>query len=429
MNRIKKKGDLHNFKQTEIGRMPKEWEVVRLGEVTEIVSGFGFPKKYQGNKEAKYPFIKVNDLNFAPKYITRADNYIDDLILAKLKAKIFPPSTIIFPKIGMATYLNKFRIIKVWATFDNNVAGAIPKNSIDSEFLFYYLSGKIDLKKLSGQTTAPSIRKTTLEAVKLPLPPLPEQQKIAEILSTVDSAIEKVNQAIARTERFKKGLMQELLTKGIGHKEFKDTKIGRIPKEWEVKKIIDLFGVETGTTPSTKQKEYWDGGDIIWITPADMSKLNGKIYIKDSERKITEKGLKETNLTLMPTGSIIISTRAPVGYVAVIKDNATFNQGCKGLIPRNKNGINPEFYTYYLLSKKTTLENLSGGSTFKELSKITLEKFKIPLPPLPEQQKIAEILSTVDKRLELLRNKKEKMERVKKGLMNDLLTGKRRVKV
>jgi len=223
--------------------------------------------------------------------------------------------------------------------------------------------------------------------------------------------------------------MQELLTKGIGHKEFKDTEIGRIPKEWEVKKVIDLFKVETGTTPSTKQKEYWDGGHINWITPADMSKLNGKIYIKDSERKITEKGLKETNLTLMSTGSIIISTRAPVGYVAIIEGNATFNQGCKGLIPKNTNEINPEFYTYYLLSKKTTLEHSSGGSTFKELSKNTLEKFKVPLPPLPEQQKIAEILSTVDKRLELLREKKERLRRVKKGLMNDLLTGKRRVKI
>jgi len=219
------------------------------------------------------------------------------------------------------------------------------------------------------------------------------------------------------------------MVKNLRHKEYKDTEIGRIPKEWEVTKVSDLFEVETGTTPSTKQLEYWDGGHINWITPADMSKLNGKIYIKDSERKITEKGLKETNLTLMPIGSIIISTRAPVGYVAIIKDNTTFNQGCKGLIPKNISEINPEFYTYYLLSKKTTLEHSSGGSTFKELSKDTLEKFQLPLPPLPEQKKIAEILSSVDKRLEMLHIRKNRYEKVKKGLMNDLLTGKKRVKV
>ena len=120
-----------------------------------------------------------------------------------------------------------------------------------------------------------------------------------------------------------------------------------IPKEWKVKRIVDLFKIKTGTTPSTKQKEYWNNGHINWITPADMSKLNGKLFIGISERKITEKGLKETNLTLMPNRSIIISTRAPVGYVAIIEGNATFNQGCKGLIPKSIKEINPIFYTFW----------------------------------------------------------------------------------
>ena len=405
------------FKQTEIGRIPREWEAIKFREVFSCIKGKKPAELIDEYKENYLPYLSTEYLreNKATKFARISEDVISinkgDLIL-----------------LWDGSNAGEFFIGKEGILSSTMVKLQLKKENIDSVFVFYLL--KIKEYYLSGLTRGtgiPHVDRNVLENLTLPLPPLPEQQKIAEILSTVDSAIEKVNQAIARTERLKKGLMQELLTKGIGHKEFKDTKIGRIPKEWEVKKIIDLFGVETGTTPSTKQKEYWDGGDIIWITPADMSKLNGKIYIKDSERKITEKGLKETNLTLMPTGSIIISTRAPVGYVAVIKDNATFNQGCKGLIPRNKNGINPEFYTYYLLSKKTTLENLSGGSTFKELSKITLEKFKIPLPPLPEQQKIAEILSTVDKRLELLRNKKEKMEGIKKGLMNDLLTGKKRV--
>jgi len=199
-----------------------------------------------------------------------------------------------------------------------------------------------------------------------------------------------------------------------------------MPKDWEIKKIIELFNVQTGTTPSTKNQEYWRGGHINWITPSDMSKLNAKLSIKNSERKITEKGLKETNLTLIPTASIIISTRAPVGYVAITEGEATFNQGCKGLISKNKKEISPEFYAYYLLSKKRILENSSGGSTFKELSKDILENFFIPLPPLAEQKKIAEILSAVDSRLEMLRKRKGKIERIKKGLMNDLMTGKKK---
>ncbi|MFP3298906.1 MAG: restriction endonuclease subunit S [Thermocladium sp.] len=204
--------------------------------------------------------------------------------------------------------------------------------------------------------------------------------------------------------------------------EFKDTEIGRIPKEWEVKRVYDLFDVVTGTTPSTRNKKYWDGGTINWLTPADLSKLNQTIYVNDSERKITESALKETILTLMPERSIIISTRAPVGYVAVLKKPSTFNQGCKGLIPKRYNKVLSEFYYYYLLSQKHTLENLSGGSTFKELTKESLLNLSMPLPPLPEQQKIAEILSTIDEAIQKTDDIIAKTERLKEGLMQELFT-------
>ncbi|MBL7060506.1 MAG: restriction endonuclease subunit S [Actinobacteria bacterium] len=207
----------------------------------------------------------------------------------------------------------------------------------------------------------------------------------------------------------------------MNKQEFKETEIGKIPKEWKVKKIGDLFKIKTGTTPSTKQKEYWNNGHINWITPADMGKLNGRLLIENSERKITEKGLKETNLTLMPNGSIIISTRAPVGYVVIVKGKTTFNQGCKGLIPKSIKEINPIFYTYYLLSKKSFLEHSSSGSTFKELSKKTLEDFIVPFPPLCEQKKIAEVLSTVDQAIEEVNETIAKTERLKKELMQELL--------
>lgn len=202
--------------------------------------------------------------------------------------------------------------------------------------------------------------------------------------------------------------------------EFKETSTGKIPKEWEVKKTFEIFGVETGSTPSTKQREYWDNGEINWITPTDLSRLENTIYIKSSERKISEKGFKENNLTLLPTNSIIISTRAPVGYVAITQEPATFNQGCKGLIPKTK--LNSEFYCYYLLYQRKTLENLSGGSTFKELAKDQLERLPIPVPRFSEQQKIASILSTIDKTIEKTDEIIQKTEKLKDGLLHELLT-------
>ncbi len=194
------------------------------------------------------------------------------------------------------------------------------------------------------------------------------------------------------------------------------------PEDWQTVRIKDIFHVETGTTPSTKVSEYWEDGEINWITPADMSKLDNKGVITDSGRKISEKALKETNLTLMPRDSLIISTRAPVGYVAIVEKETTFNQGCKGLIPKDDKEAYGLFYLYYLLSKRRELENRSSGSTFKELSKKLLENLFIPLPSLPEQRKIAEILGSVDSAIQVVDSAIAKAERLKKGLMQDLLT-------
>jgi len=203
---------------------------------------------------------------------------------------------------------------------------------------------------------------------------------------------------------------------------FQETSIGKTPEDWGVNKLSDLFEVETGTTPSTQKPDYWNGGNINWFTPTDLSKLNGKIQINESERKITHKALKECNLTLMQKGSLILSTRAPVGYVAFLEGKGAFNQGCKGLIPKDGEKVHSLFYAYYLLFKKEKLQNLSGGSTFKELSKTMLEKFKVPLPPFFEQQGVIEVLSCVDLAVQRIDEAIAQAQRLKKGLMQQLLT-------
>jgi len=204
--------------------------------------------------------------------------------------------------------------------------------------------------------------------------------------------------------------------------KLKKTPIGKIPENWEVVRVREIFDVKTGTTPSTKQADYWENGEINWITPTDLSKLNGNIYLGDSERKITKRALEDYNLSFLPKGSLILSTRAPVGYVAVLTEETTFNQGCKGLVPKDWGKIIPEFYAYYFKFRRQHLESLSGGSTFKELAKAMLERFLVPLPPLSEQKKIAEILRTVDEAIEKTDEAIERTERLKKGLMQRLLT-------
>jgi type I restriction enzyme S subunit len=195
-----------------------------------------------------------------------------------------------------------------------------------------------------------------------------------------------------------------------------------ISEDWGIRKVSELFKVETGTTPSTKKKDYWTNGHINWITPTDLSRLEATIRIDKSERKITESALNETSLNLLPKDSIVISTRAPVGYVAVLNERSSFNQGCKGLIPIQPNNVCSTFYCYYFIFQSNSLKKLSGGSTFKELSKESLENFRVPVPPIREQRKIAEILSTVDQAIQKVGQAIEKTVRLKKGLMQELLT-------
>jgi len=304
------------------------------------------------------------------------------------------------------------------------------KSAIYSKFLFYLL--KYDairrkMKTFAQGTNVLHLNHDLVKSLKIPLPSLPEQRRIAEILSTVDEAIQRVDEAIARTERLKRGLMQELLTKGIGHKEFKDTEIGRIPKEWEVARVEDIFEVYGGTTPSTSNKEYWNG-EILWVTPTDVTNLGGNLNLNGTEKKITERAVKECSLKVLQPGNLLLTSRATIGFTAINSSPVTINQGMAALIRKKENKTDETFYAYYFSSLKSYLEQLGAGSTFKEVSKATIKKLRVPLPPLPEQRKIAEILSTVDKKLELERKRKEKLERIKKGLMNNLLTGKVRVK-
>lgn len=434
MSYSKDKDNLQNYKQTEIGKMQNGWKFLRLKDVLELLRNGLVTKQ---NKDGKgIPVTRIETIS-GEKIDVEKVGYIEKISEREINEYKLKHGDILFSHINSLEHIGKTAIYNGYPPLllhgMNLLILRAQKRIIEPLYLLYllkYRRSKAVFRHMSKKAVnQASINQSELGRLRIPLPPLPEQKKIAEILPTVDNAIEKVDEAISKTERLKKGLMQELLTKGIGHKEFKNTDIGRIPKEWEVKKVTDLFNVETGTTPSTKNKEYWENGNIVWITPTDMSKLNGNIYIESSERKITEKGLEETNLTLMPIDSIIISTRALVGYVVIVKSRATFNQGCKGLIPRDRKEVYTEFYTYYLFSKRNLLKNLSGGSTFKELSKVTLENLKLPFPPLPEQKKIAEILSTVDKRIELLKKKREILNRIKKGLMTDLLTGRRRVKL
>ena len=204
----------------------------------------------------------------------------------------------------------------------------------------------------------------------------------------------------------------------ISKQDLKDTEIGSIPKEWEVvrlgdKNIVDLIMGQSPPSSTYNDKKL---GLPFLQGNAEFGEIYPKPILTCSQPiKVSEKN------------DILLSVSAPVGDVNITPYKLCIGRGLAAIRPKSDK-LYYLFLFYHLKSGSRIFESLSMGSTFKAIRKEEVEKYQLPLPPLPEQQKIAEILSTIEKRLELLRNKKERLVRIKKGLMNDLLTGRKRVK-
>jgi len=221
--------------------------------------------------------------------------------------------------------------------------------------------------------------------------------------------------------------MQELLTRGIGHKEFKDTEIGRIPKEWEIRELKEV--VEINKESRDPIREFPDSSFLY----VDIESIENETGIIRSAKTILGKEAPSRARRLIRYNDVIMSTVRPYLKAFAIVPREYDNQICStGFAVLTCKERMLSLYLLYILFSNRVIEQCNKmmvGGQYPALNNSQVEKIVIPLPPLTEQKKIAEILSTVDERLELLRKKKGKLERVKKGLMDDLLSGRRRVKV
>ena len=201
--------------------------------------------------------------------------------------------------------------------------------------------------------------------------------------------------------------------------KYKDTPIGKIPVDWEVVRLGDVCDVIGGSTPSTKNNEYW-GGEIPFATPTDITSLQGR-EISDTKQSITQEGLSSCGARLLPVGSVLLTSRATLGACAINTKPMATNQGFASLVC---NEMAYNWFIYYkMIALQQELDRLGSGSTFKEVSKSSIRSLNFSLPPLPEQKQIADILTTVDEVIEKTSWVIEKTKELKKGLMQSLLTG------
>jgi type I restriction enzyme S subunit len=402
-------------------KIPEDWEVVKLGNVIEYIKGKKPEEVVEEFKEGYLPYLSTGNLrnNEKPNFARPSNTTIlvseGDLIL-----------------LWDGSNAGEFFVGKTGILSSTMVKIQLKREDINKIFLFYLLKTKEVF--LTGQTQGtgiPHVDKNVFENLQISLPPLSEQKAIANILTTVDSAIQKVDEIIAKTERLKKGLMQQLLTKGIGHKEFKDTEIGRIPKEWEVVRLGDVAEFKNGINFTKEQK-----GNQGILTIDVLNMYGEQVYVNLTNLyRVNIPSINDDYL--LRKGDILFVRsslkREGVGWVSLFNgwnEPVTF----AGFIIRarlNRVEILPEFLTYFLRSNiaRKALVSSSGQVAITNITQDFLKIFKVPFPSTEEQQRIVEMLFLVDKKLELERKRKEKLERIKKGLMNDLLTGRKRVKV
>jgi len=387
------------------------WKIAYLGDedIVNVIMGQSPPSSTYNNKGIGLPFLqgKAEFGEIYPHPIFSCSNPIkiaekNDLLLS-VRAPVGDVNIALFKSCigrGLAAIRTK-------------------DGKIDYLFLFYYLKYSKNLfDSLSMGSTFKAITKKEIEKFQILLPPLPEQNKIAEILSTIDQDIEEVCESITKIGQLKKGLMQNLLTKGIGHKEFKETEIGKIPKEWHITNLGNIV----------KQKK-----ETIFPGNIESIKYIGLEHIGPGDHKIRMWGNSSEVKSLkfqFKAGDILYGKLRPYLDKVIIAD---WSGVCSTdiLVLETKKGINNVFMLYFMHHPNTLRYAISTstGTNHPRTSWRMLSGLKVSLPPLPEQNKIAKILSTVDERIQLLKKKRKKLERVKKGLMNELLTGRKRVRV
>jgi Restriction endonuclease S subunits len=302
-----------------------------------------------------------------------------------------------------------------------------PLEKYDASFLTEYINHRV--KIFEESSGIPQLTSVSLSKYKIPLPPTKaEQTTIAAALSDADALITQLEKLIAKKRNIKRGAMHELLTgqkrlPGFEIKKgYKQTEIGVVPNDWEIKKlgeVVEKF--VNGGTPSTQNENYW-AGHIPWITGADI--LNQRV--SEIRRYITKEALKNSATNVIEKGTLLLVSRTGVGKLAIAPFDIAISQDFTGVYVNNK-VLQTEYLYRYFDFKSSMLQSQNQGTSIKGITRDTLASIKIPLPTKAEQAAIAQVLSDMDAEIEALEKKLEKYKMIKQGMMQNLLTGKIRL--
>jgi type I restriction enzyme S subunit len=302
----------------------------------------------------------------------------------------------------------------------------------DLEFLFYLLR-HVNLKRITGDVGVPGLNREMayMEPVRLPAT-LPEQKKIAHILSTVQRAIEAQERIIQTTTELKKALMHKLFTEGLPsidastgglrHEPQKQTEIGPVPESWEVVKLSEIAKIERGKfshRPRNEPRFY--GGEYPFVQTGDVSNCDG--YVRSYTQTLNKDGLAISKM--FPAGTILITIAANIGFTGILEFDSACPDSLIGITP-NEN-VHTGFLNYYLITQQPAMDRLAPKNTQKNINIQFLKPWPVPLPSVEEQTKIAGAFSATDRKIRLATQKRSQLQDLFRTLLHELMTAKIRV--
>ena len=398
-----------------------EWKEVTLGEISsKIGDGLHGTPKY--DDEGPYYFINGNNLNCG-KIIIKDDTKrvgIDEFVKNQKELNEQTLLVSINGTIGnVAKYNNEPCILGKSACYINVI------KEVDKEFIYYVLTSANFKRNITNEATGTTIKNVSLKQMreyKFNIPcNIADQRRIASILSSLDRKIELNNKINADLEEMAQAIFKNWFVDFEPFKDgkFVDSELGMIPEGWKVGRLDEIADVVGGSTPSKAKPEYYTQKGIAWLTPKDLSN-HPAVYTSRGEIDITEEGYNSTSTKLMPKGTILFTSRAPIGYISIAQNDICTNQGFKSLVPKKAGTC---FLYCFLKYVTPEIENKSTGSTFKEASGSLMKSLQVIMPEQKVFEDFETIVSPLFARIESLEKENSRLSLLRDTLLPRLMSG------
>ena len=386
-----------------------EWKKCPIGEVVTLRQGFAInakSKHYMSKEETSLPLLRIADMKNGTKEV-----FVKEEIPQRFIAH---PEDIIYTRTGNVglVFRNNYGVMH------NNCFSVTPNDAdeLSRDFLYYALQNKTffdTANALARGAAQPDLPHTSFNSIEFAYPSLFAQERIAYILSRYDSLIENYQKQIKLLEEAAQRLYKEWFV-DLHFPGHENTKIvDGVPEGWEKKKISDICQTVGGGTPSTKVAEYYDDGNIKWVTPTDITRSNC-LCLFDTDKKITEDGLAHSSAKILPPETILMTSRASVGYFGIYDCEVCTNQGFISCIPNERSY--QMYMLYNLMNRVEEIRQKAGGSTYLEISKSVFRDFDIVLPSCmvletfqEQSHKMLDCMRQIAKQLRLLTEARDRL--------------------